>query len=154
MVEQGRGSETSESNSYGRKLMVTWGDFDSMATHYIRLLASTKERDPIWIEDGSGGTYGVCSYQEYAQLVSEHGEGRYRPVSTMTRVEFMGLILVRYKDFFTEDEDDPEKKDLSAGKQLRSESTAMDDGPSGVKVGGLGDDVGGSKEENNHRTVQ
>lgn len=97
-------------------MAVVWGDFESMALHYIKLLASPTEKDPIWIEDGDGGPYGICSYQEYAELLSKHGEGKYRPVSTMTRVEFMGLLLVRYNDFFPEEEDADNEESVQAGQ--------------------------------------
>jgi len=134
-------------------MSIAWGDFDSMALHYIKLLASTIHKDPIWIEEGDGGPYGVCSYQEYADLVKLNGQGRYRPVSTMTRVEFMGLLLVRYSDFFPEDEDATKEKDISTGELFGSEHPAVDAGGDRGQEGGRGADVGSQKEEDNNRKV-
>lgn len=133
--------------------MVAWGDFESMALHYIKLLASPIHRDPIWIEDGDGGSYGVCSYKEYVELLEKHGVNRHRLVSTMTRVEFMGLLLARYKDFFPEDEDAVEKKDISTGEQPSDKSATLDAGGNRGPEGGHGAGIGGQPEKDSNRTV-
>lgn len=134
-------------------MAIAWGDFDSMALNYIKRLADPKENDPIWIEDGDGGPYAICSYQEWAKLCREHGSGRYRPVSTMTRVEFMGLLLVRYKDFFPEENDVDKKKDISTGELFSSERSTVDAGSDRTEEGGPGEDAVGRQEEDNHRTL-
>lgn len=134
-------------------MAVAWGDFESMALHYIKLLASPIHKDSIWIQDGDSGPYGVCSYQEYAQLTAEHGEGRYRPVSTMTRLEFMGLLLVRYSDFFPEVEDATKKKDIQAGEQPGAEHTVLDARGDRTEKGGHGAVDGDEQEEDSNRTV-
>lgn len=134
-------------------MSIAWGDFDSMALHYIKMLSSPIHEDPVWIEDGNDGPYGVCSYQEFAQLVGEHGTGRYRPVSTMTRVEFMGLLLVRYNDFFPEESDGVEKEGVQTGEQPGGEHSIVDVRRDRRKEGGSGEGDGRSEEEDNNRKV-
>lgn len=134
-------------------MSIAWGDFDSMALHYIKLLADPKEKDPIWIQDGERGPYGVCEYWEFASLIEMQGEGKYRPVSTMSREEFMGLLLVRYRDFFPEEEDDVKKKDISTGELFGGEPSAVDAGGDRSSEGGRSEDSGGGKKEDIDRTV-
>lgn len=134
-------------------MAIAWGNFESMALHYIKLLASPTERDPIWIEDGNSGTYGVCTYMEFAQLVALRGEGTYRPVCTMTKVEFLGLLLIRYKDFFPEEENGNEKKDISTGELSSGEPAALDAGGDRGSEGGRGDGNGRGKKKDNSGTV-
>lgn len=98
-------------------MAIVWGDFDTTALCYIKRLASETELDPIWFEDGPDGPYGVATYQEWAQLCERRGPDKLRPVSTMTRVEFMGLLLVRYRDFFPEEKDADTEKSVQAGQQ-------------------------------------
>lgn len=95
-------------------MSIAWGEFEDMAIHYLRELAKRGDETPMLISKVGATVYGVCTYAEFAVMISGLGRGMYRPICSALPDEFMGLMLARFHDFTTEEENGVEEKDLPA----------------------------------------
>lgn len=134
-------------------MSVVWGDFESMAVHYLKQLPKMKKGPLVFFYDMTLNTYGVCDVPELASMMNEKGIGKIRPICCMLEDEFIGLLIARYRDFFKEEADGAKEKDISAGEQSGDQSAALDAGGDQSSEGGRGKDNGGQQEEDNNRTV-
>lgn len=109
-------------------MSIAWGDFEDMAVHYLRELAKREDETPLLFRKTTGSVYGVCKAVEYKGLCEVDSPLAYRLVCMTIPDEFMGLLLARFLDFTTEEENDVKKKDISTGELFGGESAAVDAG--------------------------
>lgn len=81
-------------------MAIVYGDFESMALHFLRELPKKRKGNLVFFHDMTRDTYGVCDAPELAELVDAKKIGKVRPVCCMTAGEFTGLLFARYLDFF------------------------------------------------------
>jgi len=123
-------------------MAATWGDFASMAVHYLRELAKRGEQRPMLICKELEPVYCVCTYAEYAEMITLSGRGMYRPVSAASPDEFMGILFARFGDFIEEEEEDATEESVQTGQQPGDKHSTMATGGDSGKAQGHGNDGG------------
>lgn len=80
-------------------MAVVYGDFESMALHYLKELAKNREKATVLFMNVKEGTYGVGTLEEFLESKDKMAPSPYRVVCMTTAEEFIGLLFARYSDF-------------------------------------------------------
>lgn len=132
-------------------MAVVYGDFESMALHYLKVLAVEDGFIPIFFGLTVEESYGVASPDEYREIVETQPAGNIRPIAAMSSDEWVGLMIVRHKDFFREAEDADVEESVQAGDESGGDVAGVDAGTDREREG---EDAGGGGDAGEKHKVE